>query len=221
MRDICEVSSGSFCCDVHVYHLSYGIKPSALQTITSFTLLVSYIDNFLTCHLYTYSTVSSGVNALALTFMTDVLRPVYRFFTKSHINEKRATLYSKLIALTYGFLTIGLAFLSEKMGPLILQIALSIFGMVGGPLLGLFVMAMFIPCVNSWVCWIIILWSSFVLNRIVSNGICYHKTSFFAIRARELASSAVWFSHFGSPLVLLYTDQRLHLLSVTLTSLPL
>lgn len=182
---------------------------------------MSCIDNFLTCHLYTYSTVSSGVNALALTFMTDVLRPVYRFFTKSHINEKRATLYSKLIALTYGFLTIGLAFLSEKMGPLILQIALSIFGMVGGPLLGLFVMAMFIPCVNSWVCWIIILWSCFVLNRIVSNGIGYHKTSFFAIRARELASSAVWFSHFGSPLVLLYTDQRLHLLSVTLTSLPL
>lgn len=97
------------------------------------------------------STVSSGVNALALTFMTDVLRPLHHFFTKSTINERRATLYSKLIALIFGFLTIGLAFLSEKMGPLILQIALSIFGMVGGPLLSLFVMAMFIPCVNSWV----------------------------------------------------------------------
>lgn len=97
------------------------------------------------------STVSSGVNALALTFMTDVLRPLHHFFTKSTINERRATLYSKLIALIFGFLTIGMAFLSEKMGPLILQIALSIFGMVGGPLLSLFVMAMFIPCVNSWV----------------------------------------------------------------------
>lgn len=97
------------------------------------------------------STVSSGVNALALTFMTDVFRPLHHFFTKSTINERRATLYSKLIALIFGFLTIGMAFLSEKMGPLILQIALSIFGMVGGPLLSLFVMAMFIPCVNSWV----------------------------------------------------------------------
>ncbi|XP_052718701.1 sodium-dependent multivitamin transporter-like [Crassostrea angulata] len=96
------------------------------------------------------STVSSGVNALALTFMTDVFRPLHHFFTKSTINERRATLYSKLIALIFGFLTIGMAFLSEKMGPLILQIALSIFGMVGGPLLSLFVMAMFIPCVNSW-----------------------------------------------------------------------
>lgn len=95
--------------------------------------------------------MSSGVNALALTFMTDVLRPLYKFFTKTDINEKRATLYSKIIALIYGFLTIGLAFLSEKMGPLILQIALSIFGMVGGPLLSVFVMAMFIPCINSWV----------------------------------------------------------------------
>lgn len=132
------------------------------------------------------STVSSGVNALALTFMTDVLRPLHHFFTKSAINERRATLYSKLIALIFGFLTIGLAFLSEKMGPLILQIALSIFGMVGGPLLSLFVMAMFIPCVNSWVSRLFplhvgVFYRIFMTTTIYSNNTMLATSAFFII----------------------------------------
>ena len=55
-----------------------------------------------------------------------------------------------------GAVTIGLAFAAELFGPLILQVALSIYGMVGGPLLGLFICAMFIPMVNSWVNMILI-----------------------------------------------------------------
>ena len=54
-------------------------------------------------------------------------------------------------AIVSGGVTIGLAFLAELFGPLILQVALSIYGMVGGPLLGVFICAMFIPMVNSWV----------------------------------------------------------------------
>ena len=48
-------------------------------------------------------------------------------------------------------MTIGLAFVAELFGDLILQVALSIYGMIGGPLLGLFTCAMFIPMVNEWV----------------------------------------------------------------------
>ncbi|CAC5405778.1 SLC5A6 [Mytilus coruscus] len=95
------------------------------------------------------STVSSGVNALALVFMTDIFKPIYMKITETEVNESRATVYSKVVALLYGLLTIGLAFLSQYFGTLILQISLSIFGMVGGPLLALFVMALFFPCINS------------------------------------------------------------------------
>ena len=54
-------------------------------------------------------------------------------------------------AFVSGAVTIGLAFIAELFGPLILQVALSIYGMVGGPLLGLFICAMFLPMVNEWV----------------------------------------------------------------------
>ncbi|KAJ8303115.1 hypothetical protein KUTeg_019511, partial [Tegillarca granosa] len=96
------------------------------------------------------STVSSGVNALALVMITDIVKPMYKKITLRDMMDVKATIYSKLIAIIYGFLTIGLAFAAKYMGSFILQIALSIFGMVGGPVLGVFILAMFFPTANSW-----------------------------------------------------------------------
>ena len=58
-----------------------------------------------------------------------------------------------LTALFYGGITIGLAYTARVMGNMVLQIVLSIFGIVGGPLLGLVLAGMFLPCVNSLVSW--------------------------------------------------------------------
>lgn len=44
----------------------------------------------------------------------------------------------KLLALFYGLLCVALAFAAEFLGPGVLQASLTIFGVVGGPLLGLF-----------------------------------------------------------------------------------
>ncbi len=54
-------------------------------------------------------------------------------------------------AFVIGCLVIAMAFVVPYMGELVLQVALSIFGMVGGPLAGLAILALFVPCCNSWV----------------------------------------------------------------------
>ncbi|KAK7505271.1 hypothetical protein BaRGS_00003433 [Batillaria attramentaria] len=61
-----------------------------------------------------------------------------------------AAIQPTVVALVFGLATIGLAFVAGELGPLILQISLSILGIFGGPLLGLFVLALFVPCANSW-----------------------------------------------------------------------
>ncbi|XP_033625372.1 sodium-dependent multivitamin transporter-like [Asterias rubens] len=87
------------------------------------------------------STVSSGMNSLAAVTLEDVL-PHRRF------SEPRAALVSKILACTYGLLCVGLAYLARQMGP-VLQVALSLMGFIGGPLLGLFTLGLFFPCANN------------------------------------------------------------------------
>ncbi|XP_074847668.1 sodium-dependent multivitamin transporter isoform X3 [Carettochelys insculpta] len=88
------------------------------------------------------STISSAFNSLATVTMEDLIHPYF-----PGIRESRAALLSKLLALGYGLLCLGMAYFSSMLGP-VLQAALSIFGMVGGPLLGLFCLGMFFPCAN-------------------------------------------------------------------------
>ena len=54
-------------------------------------------------------------------------------------------------ALGFGLFTILMGFLAKYFGDLILQMALSIFGFVGGPLSALLSLGLFLPFVNSWV----------------------------------------------------------------------
>uniref|UniRef100_A0A8C4Q7K1 Solute carrier family 5 member 6a n=1 Tax=Eptatretus burgeri TaxID=7764 RepID=A0A8C4Q7K1_EPTBU len=86
------------------------------------------------------STISSAFNSLAAVTMEDFIRP-----SCTHLTEERAAFFSKLLALGYGLLCLGLAYLASQMGS-IMEAALSIFGIVGGPLLGLFCLGMFFPC---------------------------------------------------------------------------
>ncbi|RVE57608.1 hypothetical protein OJAV_G00217970 [Oryzias javanicus] len=90
------------------------------------------------------STISSAFNSLATVTMEDLIRP--RFPAMS---EETATRLSKSLALSYGLLCLVMAFLTHLMGDSVLQVALKIFGMVGGPVLGLFCLGMFFPWANS------------------------------------------------------------------------
>lgn len=90
------------------------------------------------------STVSSGVNSMAAVTFEDGVKTLY---TKQ-ISDLWATRVTKLLAVFYGIIAIILVLVAQQMGN-VLQAALSIFGMIGGPLLGLFTFGMFCPWGNS------------------------------------------------------------------------
>ncbi|TRY71728.1 hypothetical protein TCAL_03416 [Tigriopus californicus] len=81
------------------------------------------------------STVSSAINSLAAVTLEDYIKPIFEV-------ENSSTIILKSLAIFYGIACIGLAFMAELLGPGVLQASLTIFGVVGGPLLGLFTLGM-------------------------------------------------------------------------------
>ncbi|XP_041934508.1 sodium-coupled monocarboxylate transporter 1 isoform X2 [Alosa sapidissima] len=90
----------------------------------------------------TLSTVSSSINALAAVTVEDLVKPY------SNLTEKQLSRLSKALSLVYGALCIGMAGLASIVDSL-LQVAASIFGVVGGPLLGLFMLGILCPFANA------------------------------------------------------------------------
>ena len=90
------------------------------------------------------STVSSGINALAGVCINDCLQ----LGCGIKIQEEKKTLATKILSLLFGFLSFGLVFTVRYM-PGIVEAAISIFGMVGGPILGAFSLGMFVPFANT------------------------------------------------------------------------
>ncbi|KAJ0012511.1 hypothetical protein NQD34_016845, partial [Periophthalmus magnuspinnatus] len=88
------------------------------------------------------STVSSSINALAAVTVEDLIKP------NTNLTEKQLSWISKGLSLLYGVLCIGMAALASLMGG-ILQAVINIFGVIGGPLLGLFVLGILCPFANS------------------------------------------------------------------------
>uniref|UniRef100_A0A4W6E0E2 Solute carrier family 5 member 8 n=1 Tax=Lates calcarifer TaxID=8187 RepID=A0A4W6E0E2_LATCA len=88
------------------------------------------------------STVSSSINALAAVTVEDLIKPY------TNMSEKHLSWISKGLSFAYGALCIGMAGLASLMGG-ILQAAVSIFGVIGGPLLGLFTLGILCPFANS------------------------------------------------------------------------
>ncbi|XP_056132666.1 sodium-coupled monocarboxylate transporter 1 [Lampris incognitus] len=88
------------------------------------------------------STVSSSINALAAVTVEDLIKPHVR------LSERHLSWTSKGLSLLYGALCIGMAGLASLMGG-VLQAAITIFGIIGGPLLGLFSLGILCPFANS------------------------------------------------------------------------
>ncbi|XP_049797288.1 putative sodium-dependent multivitamin transporter isoform X6 [Schistocerca nitens] len=94
------------------------------------------------------STVSSAVNSLAAVTLEDYFKPLYVQYRGHPLGESRSPLVGKLLALVFGLLFLGLAFMAQFLGG-VLQASLTIFGAVGGPVLGFFSLGMFLPHANE------------------------------------------------------------------------
>ncbi|KAK1796495.1 hypothetical protein P4O66_009526 [Electrophorus voltai] len=95
----------------------------------------------------TLSTVSSSINALVAVTVEDFVKPMW-----PSLMEKQVSWINMGLSVFFGGLCITMAAIASLMGS-ILQAALSIFGIISGPLLGLFLMGMFFRCANSTVSW--------------------------------------------------------------------
>ncbi|KAK2861807.1 hypothetical protein Q5P01_001340 [Channa striata] len=91
----------------------------------------------------TLSTVSSSINALVAVTMEDFIVPLCK-----NLTEKQISWMNMGLSVFFGGVCIGMAGVASAMGS-VLQAALSIFGMISGPLLGLYLLGMLFRTSNS------------------------------------------------------------------------
>ncbi|XP_037509395.1 sodium-coupled monocarboxylate transporter 1 [Rhipicephalus sanguineus] len=89
------------------------------------------------------SSISSGVNALCAVSYVDIIAII-----KPDIPDKIGAKIIVALGVFFGLLTIGLVGIASRMGN-VLAASQVITSSIGGPLLGLFTLGMFIPCGNS------------------------------------------------------------------------
>jgi len=90
------------------------------------------------------STVSAGINSLTAVTLVDLYQRLWR----PAASAPHLLRLAKLLTLFYGALTLLLAFVVERMGSLI-EASNKAIGLVGGPLLGLFLLGMFSRRANA------------------------------------------------------------------------
>ncbi|KAH9498359.1 Sodium-coupled monocarboxylate transporter 1 [Bulinus truncatus] len=89
------------------------------------------------------STLSSGLNSLSAAMFKDVID----LHWKGKFSDRTSRIISILLVIIFGGILLGLAYVASLLGN-VLQAALSLFGIIGGPLLGVFSLGMFCPWAN-------------------------------------------------------------------------
>ncbi|XP_036896307.1 sodium-coupled monocarboxylate transporter 2 [Sturnira hondurensis] len=90
----------------------------------------------------TLSTVAASINALATVTFEDFVKSCF-----PHLSDKLSTWISKGLCILFGVICTSMAVAASVMGS-ITQAAISIHGMCGGPMLGLFTLGILFPFVN-------------------------------------------------------------------------
>nr|KAG5700457.1 hypothetical protein BaRGS_013944 [Batillaria attramentaria] len=115
----------------------YGASPTMLQRY----MAIRDVRN-------SQSSVSSVLNALSITVLEDLVKP-WMDSRGSHLSPRGEANLAKILGVCGGLAVIALAFLASVLGHTVLEIMITARGIGGGQLLGLFLLGMFFPCVNS------------------------------------------------------------------------
>ena len=151
-------------CGFVAFAFYYGCDPQMIGKISKYDQILPYLvldllkdfyglpGLFIACvYSAALSTVSSGLNSLTAVFLHDFIYPLNLQMGREKISEKSSMNLSKILACIFGVVTIGLSVLCQYVGSTVLQISLSIFGLLGGPLLGVISLGLFVPCANATV----------------------------------------------------------------------
>ncbi|XP_015276773.1 PREDICTED: sodium-coupled monocarboxylate transporter 1-like [Gekko japonicus] len=142
-------------CGLAMYSIYKGCDPWTAKCVSALDQLMPYLvldilhkfpgmPGLFVASAYsgTLSTVSSSINALAAVTVEDLIKPHF-----TSLSERKLSWISMGMSLFYGGVCIAMAAVASLLGGL-LQAALSIFGMIGGPLLGLFSLGILFPFAN-------------------------------------------------------------------------
>lgn len=94
------------------------------------------------------SSISASMNSLATVTLEDYVKPVYVYFRRHSLPEKNSIIVSKFLVLFYGILLITVAYTARYIAG-ILQTAITVAGVIGGPMITLFTLGLFVPSANE------------------------------------------------------------------------
>lgn len=134
------------------YPVKYGIVSKADQLVPLYTMDIlgdfHGLPGLILSAIFSgsLSTLSSGLNAIAAVILENFMKP----FCFPKISALRATLVSKVIVVITGAICLVLAYVVSQIATLVLQLVMTLFGVLAGPLLGLFALGMLCPSANHW-----------------------------------------------------------------------
>ena len=91
------------------------------------------------------SSISSGLNAMSAVLLEDFFKP----FCMRTLHGKKEILMSKVFVMFLGVLQFGVALAISQASGLILQLSYSVFSIMSGPLMGLFISGLVFPWTNK------------------------------------------------------------------------
>jgi len=96
------------------------------------------------------SSVSSVINALSAVVLEDFIEPALLHFKGKKLDDRKRRWIAVGIVIFFGAATIGLSFVASSFTSKIVQASNVVWGVIGGPLAGIFIMGFLMPFCNSW-----------------------------------------------------------------------